>query len=143
MALNSIVIRSVRKSRSYLKDSVRGQRQKENSNSGNSAKNKQITIMLLFITFAFLILTCPQYIRYIIYTFYVYNTSPEAYASYIFATHVSNKIYFSNNAVNFFLYCLGGSKFREDLKAVFCGRVQQQRQSTSTTISMASFRSKT
>ena len=36
--------------------------------------------------------------------------------------HISNKMAATNHGINFFLYCLGGSKFREDaLNILTCG----------------------
>ncbi|CAH1800623.1 unnamed protein product [Owenia fusiformis] len=84
----------------------------------NSREN-QLTAMLLFVTFTFLALTLPQYIRYIVYADIHFKESAKEYALNTLLYHISNKLWFSNSAVNFYLYCLCGSKFRSDLKKLF------------------------
>lgn len=81
--------------------------------------------MLLLVTFALLLLTGPQYIRYIVYTVVDERKTTKSYAFFILFVHVSNKLSFCNSSVNFFLYCFGGSKFRrETLALVTCKQLQ-------------------
>ncbi len=80
---------------------------------------RQLTIMLLAVSFAFLFLTLPLFIRYFLYTSINPRTSAKAYALYHFLYNLSNKLYMTNNAVNFYLYAITGSKFRKDLMELF------------------------
>ena len=82
-----------------------------------SAEN-QLTIMLLLVTTLFLILLIPTYIRFIYLTFLERDT-PSKYASSMLIYHVTHKL--SNSGINFFLYCISGRKFRNDLKEILCG----------------------
>lgn len=81
-----------------------------------------LTAMLLRVTFAFLFLTFPSQIRYAVYTFVNQYESPSAYALYVLLYNISNKCLYTNSAVNFFLYCLSGPKFRMDLQKMCCNK---------------------
>ena len=103
-----------------------GQRNVHKPNTANQRRQKamkntenQLTIMLLLVTTLFLILMIPTYIRFL-YTTFVGTETPVKYANMMFFYHVSHKLYFTNNGINFFLYCISGQKFRDDLKELFC-----------------------
>ena len=83
-----------------------------------SAEN-QLTIMLLLVTMLFLILLLPTYIRFIYLTF-VERDTPAKYASSMLFFQITFKLYTTNNGINFFLYCISGKKFRNDLKEILC-----------------------
>ena len=59
---------------------------------------------------------------------------------YILAAHGSNKMFFTNNAVNFFLCCVAGSKFRKDLWNLLCKKSVTNRgmSSSGTAVSLIS-----
>ena len=80
---------------------------------------KSLTRMLLLITFSFLILNTPVYAFYLVYLFISPFSSPGAFADYFLVTQVTGKIFQINFAINFYLYCLGGSKFRKDFRKLF------------------------
>ena len=86
---------------------------------------RQLSVMLLLVSFMFLALTVPQYVRYMTYLVVNPEADPDTYAQYLFAYHFSNKLFFTNNALNFFLYTIGGSKFREGLRAVLTCQKRQ------------------
>ena len=75
----------------------------------------QLTIMLLLVTMLFMILMIPTYLRFI-YTNFAPRDTPANYSSLILFFHISNKLYITNNGINFFLYCISGQKFQNDLK---------------------------
>ena len=79
-------------------------------------RNNQLTVMLLLVTFTFLLLTLPQYIRYVVAAVTTYWKTPHDYAEFILLAHVSNRCFYINSAVNFFLYCMSGSRFRKDVR---------------------------
>ena len=76
-------------------------------------------VMLIFVSFALLILTLPLYFRYAVFVLVDVATSPKDYAKYFLISNFTRTLFFTNNAINFFLYCIGGSKFRQDLAAKF------------------------
>ena len=118
LLMNSVIIHALRHREMYIKNDA--------TEKKKDGTNRQLTITLLSVTFAFIILCAPQYIRYVIYSVKSYTTRPTDYALYILAAQTSNKMFFTNNAVNFFLYCVGGSKFRSDLRNLFCKKVKRQ-----------------
>ena len=75
-----------------------------------------LSIMLLMVSFTFLLFTSPLYIFYLIYAFRSYLDSPETYAIFNLAMVNVYNIFQLNHCVNFYLYCLSGTKFRRDLK---------------------------
>ncbi len=83
------------------------------------SREVQLTAILISISFALLTLTLPQYIRYAMYLFIDKDTNPVEYANYFLFYNISQKLYFTNNACNFYLYCLGSTKFRLDCKHLF------------------------
>ena len=80
----------------------------------------QLIVMLLGVSFAVLILTLPIYLRQFVYQYVDPYTSVEGYSLYFFLFFFTQMLYFTNSCVNFYLYCLTGSKFREDLKSIIC-----------------------
>jgi len=82
----------------------------------------QLVAMLLLVTFALLFFTLPQYTRYIVYLFVSYKENALTYAFFVLIWNITNKLYYTNSAVNFFLYCISGTKFKSDLKSLFQGK---------------------
>ena len=104
----------------------------------HDTNDSQLTIMLLCVTFVFIILTLPQYTRYIVYTFVPIDSDPTTFATFVLIYHITNKAFYTNSAVNFWLYVASGSKFRNDLKRLCCDR---KRRKTSNTTSSTRTRS--
>ncbi|KAI0243436.1 hypothetical protein LSAT2_000003, partial [Lamellibrachia satsuma] len=67
----------------------------------------------------FLLINAPWFMRIIIFATVKFEPTPERIALNTLAWHVTNKLYFTNNACNFFLYCVSGTKFRRDFKTLF------------------------
>ena len=55
----------------------------------------------------------------IFYINYIHGTTSYFYASQHFVFHFGEKSYFTNHAINFFLYVISGQKFRGDLMQLF------------------------
>ena len=92
----------------------------ERTSSKLSEKERQLVLMLLAVSFVFLVLTIPIYIRQFVYQFIDQMGSPDAFALYVFVFFFSQNMYVTNSCVNFYLYCLSGSNFRKDLKYILC-----------------------
>ena len=121
--MNFIIIKKVRESRKMFRNQ-KGKGQGQNDTSQRRQKSmksteNQLTIMLLLVTTLFLILMIPTYIRFL-YTTFVSRDTPTNYANLIFFYHLSHKLYHTNNGINFFLYCISGQKFRNDLIEILC-----------------------
>ena len=87
-------------------------RERRMKNAGN-----QLTIMLLLVTTLFFILLIPTYIRFIFITFFEPDT-PDIYGIAMLVYQISHKSYHTNFGINFYLYCISGQKFRNDLKEI-------------------------
>ena len=126
--MNYVIIKKVRGSRKMFggnEGQGKGQGQNNVTSSRREQKLKntenQLTTMLLLVTTLFLILLFPTNVRFV-YSNFVARDIPTKYASVIFFYHLSHKLYFTNNGINFFLYCISGQKFRNDLKEILgCG----------------------
>ena len=130
--MNFVIMKTVKNSRKMFgaNDTNTGMdsRQKVMKNAEN-----QLTIMLLMVTTLFLILLCPTYVRFI-YLSFVKRDTPFEYASSVLLFQIPYKFYSSNSGLNFFLYCISGQKFRNDLKEIFsCCGISDPRGSTGKT----------
>ena len=121
-----LIINSVRNRFKYFENKesqeARNQNVEADGNVPSKARESQLVVMLLLVTFTLLILTLPQYIRYVVYLIMNSRADAEAYATYILVYNITQKLYFTNSMCNIFLYAIGGSKFRQDVKELFCRR---------------------
>ena len=159
LIMNAFIISTIKQRRKYFQESKKergvedtkgmSKKKEQEKNKVKSAVEKaekqqknlenQLTVMLLLVTFMFLMLTLPQYARYVVAAILDYDRDAPTYAGYMFLVHITNKLSFTNNACNFFLYCMGGRKFREDLKNVCkCGRKSKHARNSSLATSSAS-----
>ena len=102
--LNSLIITKVR-----LSGNMTGKNTKE-----TKSQNKQITKTLLIVSFTFLILTLPICIVLIVEKNWDFFSDPYQFAVWLVLRAVSAVLELTNHSVNFFLYCLGGKRFREE-----------------------------
>ena len=47
------------------------------------------------------------------------TADPETQLVLVFVQHITVSMVFINQACNFYIYCLAGSRFRDEVKAVF------------------------
>ncbi|XP_025104594.1 uncharacterized protein LOC112570392 [Pomacea canaliculata] len=80
-------------------------------------KASSLTLTLITVSMAFLLLTLP------ICTFLIIN--PDVYLQsspkVLFTWAFCNLSWYVNSAINFYLYCLSGSRFRTEAKNLLCG----------------------
>ena len=84
-----------------------------------SARDRNAIVTLLLVSLTFILLVAPHFVK-IAYLSLINNTptlSQQADNTLLF--QVTQKLYFMNNACNFFLYCLSGTKFRKDVAKLF------------------------
>ena len=119
--MNFVIVKEVRKSRKMFNDEITGGRGQGLDSRQKTMKNveNQVTVMLLLVTTLFLILLCPAYIRFIYLAFARIDT-PLEHATSRFLSQITALLYISNSGINFFLYCISGQKFRNDLKEFLC-----------------------
>ena len=126
ICMNYVTIKTVRRSRENFENTNADKLHNEghriaDTNRSKAMKNaeNQLTIMLLLVTSLFLVLLIPTYIRFM-YSTFVNPDTPKKYATFMLFYHISHKLYNTNNAINFFLYCISGRKFRTELKEILC-----------------------
>ena len=122
--MNYVIVKTVRGSRKMFSanNTTTGSgKVQETDSRSKSMKNaeSQLTVMLLMVTTLFLILLCPTYIRFIYLTL-VERDTPLKYARSFLVGQVTGRLYTTNSGVNFFLYCISGQKFRNDVKEILC-----------------------
>ncbi|KAL8578769.1 hypothetical protein ACOMHN_045757 [Nucella lapillus] len=87
-----------------------------------------VTLTVIVVSVTFIILTLPVSVNYILSYFdreYNQVTGYEYAKAHMFYT-ISILLADSNSAVNFYLYCLTGKRFREEFfRTICCGRVRQ------------------
>ena len=76
---------------------------------------KQVFVILLLVTFAFLVFTTPGYMLFLFLMVVNFFSSPKLFASYHLLYNVAHKLHITNHGINFFLYVISGKKFRTDL----------------------------
>ena len=115
LIMNSFIIRTLQK-RLIKKISLKA----DKDDTQNKSKNpeRQVYIILLLVTFSFLILTTPGYLFFIINLLGNFTTSPKMFAGYYYS-NVAQKLHVTNYGINFFLYVISRRKFRIDLLKVF------------------------
>lgn len=141
LTMNSLILNAVRKRNQYLKKVSMHQHtllgdksvcvdtlqekcgQSQNApQSRSSHRQNHLTAILPLVSFTLLVLNLPQFVRYVVYLFINNRSDPSTYANFLFLYNLTQKIYFTNFACNFYLYCLGSRKFRFDCFRIFkCG----------------------
>ena len=122
LIMNSFIIHTIsRRSQLAVRQNSVIARQGQGQSQGQTYKHveTQIYVILLLVTFSFLILTTPGSL-FILYSRYVdYTKSPKAFALFYLLSNVGQKSYYTNFGINFFLYVISGAKFRADLVRLF------------------------
>ena len=118
LLMNCVIINTLR-NRSNIRSEIHGQGQNEGQTKKAKTSDRQITITLLVVTFSFLLLTTPIYILFIYNMSFRMVNTPRGFATFYFIYHLGEKSYYTNYAINFFLYVISGQKFRTDLVNLF------------------------
>ena len=118
LIMNSVIIHTLRKRSKLPLLGLRDHSQNEAQILKSKNPEKQIINMLLLVTFAYLSLNIPVRIL-VLYLNYSTGETPYYYASLYLAYQVEEKIYYTNHAINIFLYVVSGQKFRRDLINLF------------------------
>ena len=115
--LNSIMIMSVRK----MNKMFGNDRSESNNNKSDHRKSieRQLALISVLVVSAYLLFVIPSYIRCVLNFVIDWQTSPQRYANYVLFYIITADLYFSNSAINFYLYCISGSKFRSDVVNLF------------------------
>lgn len=111
------VIKSQRKTNSRVVPTIAGGSRQM---TGNAGKHSSMTAMLFTLNIVFLLSTSPISIYNVGYSYWAEGASAELYARLDLWWAVVNMFMYTNNSLNFLLYCLSGTKFRREVVRIFC-----------------------
>ena len=97
-------------------------------------KTSRMTLTLVCVSVAFLVLTSPVCVLYLVrraFTPAIFMDINETAKSYL-AEYIGNTLWLANNAINFYIYVMTGSRYRAAMASV-CGCDVANRQVTSVT----------
>ena len=115
--MNGFIISAVRGRKKLLQNM--GESEKSSESKHQRSTERQITIMLLLVSFLYLILVGPGCIHFVNWLIVPPDRNPLTYANFTLSYNVCQKLFFTNNSINFFLYCISGQKFPTDLFSIF------------------------
>ena len=133
LTMNSVIIYTIRKRSQSNITMSEGQGQGEGQSSKSKHYERQIYVMLLLVTFGFLILVTPVYVM-LFYINFFQGSSPYFFAGYHLFYQVGEKTMYTNHGINFFLYVISGQKFRADLIKLFSCIAVKRKDNLSTVI---------
>ncbi len=124
--MNGFIIRAVRnRTKFFKKDNdpnetkLEDKKKKKTDEKDKDDASFQLSLQLILVTFAFFFFVTPFYVRSLLFSFVDFSGNPTSLGYATLLYHVSNKMLFTNSAVNILLYCMSGKKFRNDLMSLF------------------------
>ncbi|XP_059164852.1 probable G-protein coupled receptor 139 [Physella acuta] len=122
---NSIIVFKICKANNSRAQLVQGRVQR--NSSPVEAGNIRITVMLLTISFSFLLTTLPSNLSNIVSYWVNINGSQLTQTKAVLMTAVSSLLMYLNHSVNFILYCATGRRFRAMVTRCFCSKIIRPR----------------
>ena len=129
LIMNSVIIHTLCKRSKFIEKNSQGQCHNqgqgqdqievEDKHTKMKSSDKQIIIMLLSVTFSYLILMIPSLSMASYAAFVDYQSSPKLFAGFHLIFAIGEKTYFTNYSINFYLYVISGQKFSGDLLTLF------------------------
>ena len=116
ITLNGSLIFTIRKRHQEFSETTKA------AKKSMKAVERQLSVMSVIVCLFFLICFTPAYIRYIYTSFVDTSKDPKLYAAFSFFYHFSHKLFYTNSAINFYIYFISGQKFRQDLKNILLCR---------------------
>ena len=119
LTMNCFIIHTLRTRMGKKLNKSNGEGQKEMSSFKVKNDDKQVYVILLLVTFAFLIVTSPAFIFFVVNLLHDFTKTPKKFAGHYLFAMVAQYLQLSNYGINFFLYVISGQKFRNDLVNIF------------------------
>ena len=121
LTFNSIIINEIRSRNKFFRNRTVNSKTSKDEGKEENMKGieRQLSLMSIMVATAFLLCMTPIYIRHILNSLINWKASPHRFAKFVLFYVVTHELYYSNSAVNFYLYCISGSKFRNDLFNIF------------------------
>lgn len=120
MILNCLIIRQVKKAR-HSRQQMQSDSLKQPNRRPSHEQSIKLTIMLLSVSFTFLVSTLPMN-TFLIVKAFTEDQYLKTSAQYSLITTIAKLLMYLNHAINFFLYCATGQKFRHQVKRILCRR---------------------
>ena len=109
---------------------VRSRNKGQGQNADHATKMKssenQMFVLLLLVSFAFLICSISHYSLLLYINLVDYRKSPALLAGFHLFHSIGQKAYYTNYGINFYLYIISGQKFRSDVVNLFKCRKKQE-----------------
>lgn len=120
------VIKSQRKTKSRIVPTIQNGTTPISSSSGHSgSKQSSMTAMLFTLNVVFLVTTSPVSIYNIGYTNWIKGADLQKFAELDLWWAIVNMFMYTNNSLNFLLYCLSGTRFRREVVRIFTIRKRE------------------
>ena len=131
LAMNIIIIVFLSKANVKKQNMTNIFKDKRKQEQKNAIKSRKLSIMLLSVTSAFILLTGPAVMTHILREErenFFNQENPTDIARYILVRQIMRVLLYMNHSINFLLYCVTGSKFRNELTAMIrCQSVRDRR----------------
>ncbi|CAH1780044.1 unnamed protein product [Owenia fusiformis] len=86
-------------------------------------KSAKLTVMLLTVSFTFLVLTLPINVAMIaMASWSKHQDDKHMYSRFLLVRFTTELLMYTNHSINFFLYCATGQKFRQQILRIICRR---------------------
>ncbi|CAH1777380.1 unnamed protein product [Owenia fusiformis] len=105
LILNTLLIGSIRARSKVSTQMTTDQKKRKHS--------RDLTVMLIIVSFSVLIFTLPINVAVVIYG--IIGIDLTNIGTFLIVHAITDRLYFMNNAVNFYLYCMGMARFREQV----------------------------
>ena len=140
LIMNAFIIHTIRQRSKFIENNSRKKDQGHSEGQIVKIKNSemQIFVILLLVTFGFLILTTPAYAFFFYINIVDFTATPKTYAGYLLFHSAAQKLHYTNFGINFYLYVISGSKFRADLLSLFVRKKMSQNSENNTSDSTIS-----
>ncbi|KAK7090247.1 hypothetical protein V1264_010069 [Littorina saxatilis] len=128
---NAVLVNRVRRSVEEAKQSLATGSSRQQLQT-REQKASSMTVTLICVSLAFLLLTSPVALFYVAKRTAGISRQPGAtddvreMADNVFAEALGNILFLSNNAINFYIYILTGSRYREALKGMLGCRAAEK-----------------
>ena len=123
IVFNGLIIHAVRKSSQQQRDLTN----RAINMSDKLTQQRQLTLMLMTISLVFVILILPNCIFFIVRTYWSWRETMHGIAQYYLVYQTVFLLSDLNHAVNFYLYCLSGRKFRQKFAQIICCKKNKPR----------------
>ena len=121
LSMNSVIIHTLskRSMSGVVMTGNKGQGQNADHTTKMKSSEKQMFVLLLLVSFAFLICSISHYSILLYINLVDYRKYPALLARFHLFHSIGQKAYYTNYGINFYLYIISGHKFRSDVVNLF------------------------